>query len=204
MVSKEKTFLTICFLILPKVANMGVTSVIVTMFYDVFEVCFLTEQLLCCYGRSYRQCGWCYCHMLIDVYLADVIAKVLADVIANLFMADVIAMCGWCYCHYNCCYIGWCYCQCDGWCFYHVWQMEWPLNMWWADVIALWQMVWPLGWNVGRCYLPNVADGMSHQSIILILVLCCYWEPHPTYEADGICLCSYLGMDHWLLCTWIL
>ena len=32
--------------------------------------------------------------LLIDVYLADVIAKVLADVIAKPFMADVIAMCG--------------------------------------------------------------------------------------------------------------
>ena len=63
MVSKEKIFLTICFLILPKVANMGVTSVIVTMFYDVFEVCFLTENNYC-------------------VVMADLIANV-ADVIAT-------------------------------------------------------------------------------------------------------------------------
>ena len=42
----------------------------------------------------------CYCHLLIDVYLADVIAKVLADVIAKPFMADVIDMCGGCCCHY--------------------------------------------------------------------------------------------------------
>ena len=44
--------------------------------------------------QTYCQCGRCYYHLLIDVYLADVIAKMLADVIAKPFMADVIAMCG--------------------------------------------------------------------------------------------------------------
>ena len=129
----------------------------------------------------------------------------LADVIAKPFMADVIAMCGWCCCHY--------------WLLLY-WLMLLP--MWWlmflpyvADGIAT---LYVMGW----CYCP-VADGIATwlecgqilfgqmwqmewatESIILVLVLCCYWEPHPTYKAGGICLCSYSGMDHWLLCTWIL
>ena len=31
--------------------------------------------------------------------------------------------------------------------------------------------------------------------ITLVSVLRCYAEPHPIYEADGTCLCFYLGMD---------
>ena len=46
-----------------KVANMGVTDVIVTIFDDVFEVCFLTEN------------NYCF-------FMADLIASV-ADVIAT-------------------------------------------------------------------------------------------------------------------------
>ena len=64
MVSKEKIFLMICFLILPKVANMGVTDVIVTVFYNVLNGLFLTDN---------------------NYYI------VVADLIANV--ADVIATC---------------------------------------------------------------------------------------------------------------
>ena len=46
-----------------------------------------------------------------------------------------------------------------------------------ADVIAMWQMLSPLG------------------GFILVLVLSCSTEPHPIYEADGICLYFCLGMD---------
>ena len=49
-------------------------------------------------------------------YVADVICHLLIVVI----LADVIA-------------------KADVFTF--LWQMEWPLFMWWADVIALWQMV---------------------------------------------------------------
>ena len=63
MVSKKKIFLIICF-ILPKVANMGVTDVIVTVFYNVLNGLFLTDN---------------------NYYI------VMADLIANV--ADVIATC---------------------------------------------------------------------------------------------------------------
>ena len=78
-----------------------------------------------------------------DVYLADVIARVLADVVAKPFMADVIAMCGWCCCHY--------------WLLLY-WLMLLP--MWWlmflpyvADGMAT---LYVMGW----CYCP-VADGIA-------------------------------------------
>ena len=29
-------------------------------------------------------CGWCYCHLLNLIVLADVVANVMADVIANV------------------------------------------------------------------------------------------------------------------------
>ena len=64
MVSKEKIFLMICFLILPNVANMGVTDVIVTVFYNVLNGLFLTDN---------------------NYYI------VVADLIANV--VDVIATC---------------------------------------------------------------------------------------------------------------
>ena len=52
-------------------------------------------------------CGWCYCHLLIVIMLADVIANVMAELLpmyngwcyCQCIMADVIAICGWCYCH---------------------------------------------------------------------------------------------------------
>ena len=43
--------------------------------------------------------------------------------------------------------------------------------------------------------LPWWLDGMATGvNLILIQMLCV--GPHPIYEADGICLCFYLGMGH--------
>ena len=39
---------------------------------------------------------------------------------------------------------------------------------------------------------------------ILVCILCCWTEPHPICEADGICLCFYSRMGCWPLCTLIL
>ena len=36
----------------------------------------------------------------------------------------------------------------------------------------------------------------SHWVNVLVSILMFYVRPHPICEADGICLCSYLGMDH--------
>ena len=60
------------------------------------------------------------------------------------------------------------------------WQMEWPLQ---AVSVPSWQMLFPGGQMdiLGR--------------ITLVSVLRCYAKPHPIYEADGTCLCFYLGMD---------
>ena len=67
---------------------------------------------------------------------------------------------------------GWYYYQiCDGWCYCHVWQMEWPLCfvMGWcycpvADGITTW-----LEWKADLIAL--VADGMATGSVIFILIL---------------------------------
>ena len=62
MVSKEKKFLIICLLICQIVANMGVTNVVVTIFYDVFNGLFFDRKTITVFGgRSYCQ------------YVADVI-----------------------------------------------------------------------------------------------------------------------------------
>ena len=56
-----------------------------------------------------------------------------------------------------------------------------------ADVIAL------IG--CGRCY-SHVTDVITTGWIFIsTLVLSCSTEPHPIYEAGGICLYSCLGMD---------
>ena len=91
-------------------------------------------------------------------------------------------------------------------------------------IICVWQMLLPGGCccchlhfivHVGRCYCL-VADGMptigvdgrcysqggrwnSHWVKVLVLMLLFCVEPHPLYEADGICLCFCLGMGHWPL-----
>ena len=54
-------------------------------------------------------------------------------------------------------------------------------------------MLLPL-FDYGRCYC-HVADVIATGWITLILVLSCSTEPHPIYEADGIYLYFYLGMD---------
>ena len=66
-----------------------------------------------------------------------------------------------------------------------------------ANVVARWQMEWPLQ-GVSASLLvdviPRGKDGYIGR-ITLISVLRCYAEPHSIYEADGTCLCFYLGMD---------
>ena len=47
---------------------------------------------------------------------------------------------------------------------------------------------------VGRCY-SQVADGIATGQCLSFNSDVCV-KPHPIYEADGICLCSCLGMDH--------
>ena len=44
--------------------------------------------------------------------------------------------------------------------------------------------------------IAMVACWNGHR-VTLILIQMLYVGPHPIYEADGICLCSYLGMGHW-------
>ena len=62
-----------------------------------------------------------------------------------------------------------------------------PCGRWnshWVNYIVL----------IGRCYC-HVADVIATGWITLTLVLSCSTEPDPIYEADGIYLCFYLGMD---------
>ena len=129
-------------------------------FDDVLMFVFWQKTITVFYGRSYCQCGWCYCHLLIEILLADVIANVMADVIANdlwlmllPYVADVIATYWLLLCWlmllpmYN------------GWCFYHRWQMEWPLlcdglmllpcGRWYSHLVGMWaDVICPSGrWN---------------------------------------------------------
>ena len=167
--------LSLCFIMFWMVGfwQIAITILLWQILLPMWQM--LLPHVDCCFlGWCYCQCvGWCYCQP---------------------FMADVIAMCGWCCCH--------------NWLLLY-WLMLLP--MWWlmflpyvADGTAT---LYVMGW----CYCP-VADviatwlecgqmlfGQMEWAtglIILVLVLCCYWEPHPTYEAGGICLCSYSGMDH--------
>ena len=52
-----------------------------------------------------------------------------------------------------------------------------------ADVIARWQMLQPLFIYVMADLVTRLADGIAIGSIfcMLILVLRCYTEPHPSY-----------------------
>ena len=43
--------------------------------------------------------------------------------------------------------------------------------------------------------LPWWPDGIATR-VNLVLIQMLYVRPHPIYEADGICLCFYLGMGH--------
>ena len=118
-----------------------------------------------------------------------------------LYLADIVFDVGWCYVYLilDWCYVHWlmlmptyitigvirlradvialvgygrCYCHvADGI------ATGWTILFWLADVIAMWQMLSPLG------------------GFILTLVLNCLTEPHPIYEAGGICLYFCLGMD---------
>ena len=112
---------------------------------------------------------------------------ILADVIANYLMADVIAIMfyiGWCYCQL--CYVGYsttfhilfvvdgittlymadvvamvadgnCH-MCMGWCYYPIYD-RWNSQLW-QLMNSLWQMVWPLMWLAD--VIAMVADGIGH------------------------------------------
>ena len=143
-----------------------------------------------------------------------------ADVEATFYCVNPQCWFGRCYCHICLadvfCHSGWCiYQSCVGWCFCQLIQMEQPFvvtainglicGRWnghcfcdWLMLLPWWQMLLPL---VGMCQadvIALVADVIATGSI-LILVLCCWLEPHPRCEADGTCLCFYLGMDCWPL-----
>ena len=158
MVSKEKIFLIIC-LVLPKLLKWKWQMLLSLCFVMFWKVYFNRQQLLCCYGRSYCQCGRCYCHLLIDVFLADVIAKDMADVIANNLWLMLLP-CDWWYCH------------------------NWLLLYWLMLLPMLWLMFFTIcgRWNshflcdglmllpCGRCYSHLIGmctdviwpDGVSH------------------------------------------
>ena len=99
-----------------------------------------------------------------------------------LCLADVIChvRCDRCYNHWGRCYILILFISGRCCCHFMWWKM---LNHITApcNTLYLWQMLLPSGrWN-------------SHSiSIILILVLRCYTEPHPICMADGTCICFYL------------
>ena len=67
----------------------------------------------------------------------------------------------------------------------HVWQMLLPR---WLMECQPW--VW-----FGRCYSQS-GRWNDHWVNVLISILMFYVGPHPICEADGTCLCSYLGMGH--------
>ena len=124
--------------------------------------------------------------------------------LADLFCYSILQLYyGWCYCHVAdvittvvviliCC-----------------WQMLLPCGRWKshffceAGVIAQWQMERPLQ-SVSSPGLMLFPEGRWQGNFISVWVLRCYAEPHPICEADGICLCSYLGMDCLPLCIVLL
>ena len=139
---------------------MGVTDVIVTVFYNVWMICFWQititmllwqillpmwqmllplVDLMCTWLMLLPKCwlmllptiyGWCYCHVWL-MLLPKLIVIVLADVIANV-MADVFTICG----RWNSHFI------CDG-------LMLLPCGRWYSHLVGMWaDVIWP--------------DGMSH------------------------------------------
>ena len=148
------------------------------VFMMFLMVCFLTErQLLFLWQILLPICGWCYCHLLIVILLADVIAN-------DLWLMLLPKICGWCYCHMwlmllpliDCCYVGWCYCQCDGWCYCQCtmadvlticgrWNGHFNVMGWCycpvADGIATWL-------ECGQMLFAQVVDGMTTESITLV------------------------------------
>ena len=109
----------------------------------------------------------------------------------------------------------------------HCWLMLLPfyvLLIVWQMLLPLWLVVLPfdsLMWFMWQMLFAKVADGIVYQGgcglwsdVIAIsgrwnsdsvtcfisdLVLDCCTEPHPICGADGICLCSWSGMDYWPL-----
>ena len=117
-------------------------------------------------GRYYVWCRLMLCLLDIGLMLCP-----LADVVANLCITiGVIRLRANVIALIGC---GRCYCQV-------------------ADGIAT---GWTILFLVGRCY-SHVADVITTGWIFISpLVLSCSTEPHPIYEAGGICLYSCLGMD---------
>ena len=124
---------------------------------------------------------------------------------------------GWCCWHLVANNVGRCYCH-SSWCYCYIflWLMllpQWLMLLWLgtfvlADVIAMvanvitTQGVCRVVWQMLK---PIVVDVITtSQQFILGLVLRCWPEPHPKCVADGICQCSYLGMDYLPLCTRLL
>ena len=86
------------FLILPKCCQYG-SDICCCHLYLMFQGLFLTDNNYYVVMADLIANVADVIATVISVYLADVTAKLLDDVISNWFMADVIAMCGWCYCH---------------------------------------------------------------------------------------------------------
>ena len=142
--------------------------------------CYCT--FFCClleiFGRCYANWQW----TVIDLFCWLMFMPLVAD--GMPLMCDVVdvittSILGWCYMPLVADGIAtsvWC-----GRCYYHL-----------ADVMAN-RMEW-----IGRCY-SQCGRWNNHWvfTFILILVLWCYSEPHPIYEADGTCLCFCSGMDCW-------
>ena len=96
---------------------------------------------------------------------------------------------GRCYCHVadvvatNCVLLIWQMLLPSSWCCYHYYVV-----LFLADVFACRQMELPTMGVDGRWN--------SHWVNTLVLILMFRVGPHPICEADGTCLCFYLGMGH--------
>ena len=66
----------------------------------------------------------------------------------------------------------------------------------WQVLLPQWLMELPL--RVRQSVLNMMCGRWNNhcQQVISIGVLRCQPEPHPIYITDGICQCSYLGMDY--------